>query len=493
MKNKRIAALFLSLLLAGSTMISCSDDITDTNEVPSGILQNSEVIPETEKELTLAEQRELLTNDDLPEVKYDGREFRFAHQTWALEYLYAEEINGEIVNDKTNEANMAVEERFDVKITPVILGEGDVAHGEALKRVITAGDDAFEIAFGHDMLTPTASLEGFFLNILDVPHLSFDQPWWPAEALRQFTVNGKCYMGLSSISYMSLARARVVYINEDLMESYQIELPYEDVINGTWTYDKLINLTKDFYQDADGDGVKSEADIYGYITEGGCYGYLENFGINTIEKDEIQILKVGFNPEKMIDVVEKTYSWLFESQGAKMTDDANAYGDAEFAQGRLLIGHFELTDMLNQVRETDINYGIVPMPKYDETQENYVTSCVEHPMVLAKTLTGEQLDFAGVITDAMAFENYKKVFPAYYEVALGKKYLNRDSVRMLEIINESASLSFSFVYDNGTGVNLCLYNLMCNPNPSADFASFYRSREKIYQRNIENIIKAFED
>lgn len=437
-------------------------------------------------------------DDGLPEADYGGYEFRIYHRDEFFKYIYADEIIGEVVNDAVYNANKTVEERFNIKITPVKSGLGDVDHVNAIKRIILAGDDVFDIAFGHDMLTPLASLEGYFYNLYDVPHLNFDKPWWSEYAMKEFTVLGQCYLGVSSMSYMGLDRARILYINEDMMKDYGIQHPYQDVLDGAWTLDKLITMTKNIYKDVNGDNIRDSGDIFGYITEGGCYGYLENFGVSTMEKDNEEVLVNGVKNsfEKMTSIIDKVYEWLINSDGAMMTDDANAHPFEEFVNKKLMIGHFELGEGLRQFINTDINYGIIPMPKYDVNQDNYYVSCVDHPMVIPNNQTEEQLDRTGMIIEAMSAEGYKNIIPAYFQTALKVKYFDDESVKMLDIIDQSKSMSFSFVYEEGTLINLSLYGMMCKgatSSPSNDFASYYEKRVTAFEKRISTIVEKFED
>ena len=71
-----------------------------------------------------------------------------------------------------------------------------------------SGDDAFDVAFGHDILLPRASLDGAFVNLYNVPYLDFTAPWWFSYGMKEFTVLGQCYTGFSFLSYRGLATGR---------------------------------------------------------------------------------------------------------------------------------------------------------------------------------------------------------------------------------------------------------------------------------------------
>ena len=437
MNPKRVICMLLALIFVISAA-SCA-----------GTGGESSVTTEADTTEAATEDPRMAISDDLPDTDLEGYVFRICHGTEEnMDYVYVDEDDGEVVNTASYKAQLAVKERFNCDIEPIITGLGDVEHMAFIKKSISAGEDFADIVFGHDVLTPVASLDGIFYNLYDVPYLGFDKPWWAQNAVSDFTVMGQLYIGISSISYMSIERSRVIIVNEDIAEDYGVTVPYGDVLDGTWTLDKLIALTRDFYNDANGSQTSDPGDIYGYITEGGMYGYLENFGMYTAGRDEngMIINGVDANMDKMTSIVEKCYDWLVNGSGAYITSDANLSGAEEFKKNELLMGHFELKMVISDFRFTDISYGLLVMPKWDEAQEDYVTSCVEHPLVVPVTVTEDRLSTVGLLTEAMSAMGYKLTVPAFYETALQVKYLDNESVQVMDIIYNSRSMSLSFVY-----------------------------------------------
>ena len=99
-----------------------------------------------------------------------------------------------------------------------------------IKKEVASCEYFADIVFGHYMLTPVASLEGIFYNLYDVPYINFDKPWWAANAVEEFTVLGQLYIGIGSISYMGIARSRVIIVNEELANDYGVTVPYQEVL-----------------------------------------------------------------------------------------------------------------------------------------------------------------------------------------------------------------------------------------------------------------------
>lgn len=483
---KRFVSLLLALVLAASLAASCSDAEKSGAESSGSAVSGQEGGDETD---IFAERRR--TPDNLGPRDYGGATVTFIFYKDYIHYVFTEESDGEVVNDAVFNSNKTVETRLNITLESLDLGVGDGDIPNRLKKFILAGDHAFSFAFGHDTITPAFTLENLFADFYTIPNLDLGQPWWNARAFKEFTVLGQCYMGLGDLSYQGLDRARVLYINEGAAADTGVALPYDDVRAGTWTLDKLVSITKNAYRDLNGDSQVGDGDFFGYMTEGVCYGYLENFGVSTMGRDSDDMVCVGFDMDKMASLMEKLYGWLTQTDGVKMMGP-NYYPATEFASGQTLVATSEIGFMITKVRGADVKYGLLPMPKYDEAQENYVTSCGEFVLVVPNLLTGDELDRAGATLEAMCSEGYRQIFPAYYYIALEGKFFENESLDMLNIINDSRSPSFSFVYDGGSGVNFAVYYLLNTKSPSANFASYYKQREKQFEKKIENINKAFE-
>jgi hypothetical protein len=85
-------------------------------------------------------------------------------------------------------------------------------------------------------------------------------------------------------------------------------------------------------------------------------------------------------------------------------------------------------------RNLNFDYGILPYPKYSETQELYY-SRVESASPYCVPITVKDTEFSGAMLEALACESRKTVIPAYYEVALKVKFTNdNQSARVLDLV-----------------------------------------------------------
>ena len=83
---------------------------------------------------------------------------------------------------------------------------------------------------------------------------------------------------------------------------------------------------------------------------------------------------------------------------------------------------------------------MVPYPKYDEAQDGYPVKTSGGTSIFAAPITSSGSEKVGAVLEAMSYEGYKTVTPAYYEIALKIKYSSDDETsRMLDLIKDSAN------------------------------------------------------
>lgn len=84
-------------------------------------------------------------------------------------------------------------------------------------------------------------------------------------------------------------------------------------------------------------------------------------------------------------------------------------------------------------RTSDVEFGIVPLPKFDENQDNYYTLNTSGFMIVPATAAS--IDMIGMTTELLGCENRKTVMPAFYDLVLQQKVSrDSDSEKMLDLI-----------------------------------------------------------
>jgi len=93
------------------------------------------------------------------------------------------------------------------------------------------------------------------------------------------------------------------------------------------------------------------------------------------------------------------------------------------------------------IRNSEVEYGIIPMPKLYATDTYKTHAQVETLLYCIPYSRAEDLDRLGMFLECFASESYNTVKPAYYEIALTSKYVqDEESVGMLNKIITSVAI-----------------------------------------------------
>ena len=123
---------------------------------------------------------------------------------------------------------------------------------QLLKKSVLSGGDDYDMIIDHMINMGSAVYTKVFYNWYDVPNINFDKPWWISDATNKLKINGKSFYALSDLSFNTLDYTYCMFFNKRILADYGIDLPYQKVRDNEWTIDYLISITKDVYQDLNG-------------------------------------------------------------------------------------------------------------------------------------------------------------------------------------------------------------------------------------------------
>ncbi len=495
MNIRRISALLLASVMLVSALAACSAPDTDDTPETSVSADTTAADTTTVEETTADPLADNLPND----VNYDNYTFRIGSSEkeaqW-YEYLVRSEQTGETLNDAIYNANMAVSERFGVNFAKTPITGTNFQCVNAIIANAQAGDDVYDIVTMHDAQSSNAMLQGVLRNVHDLKHIDLEKPWWPVHTTTALTVNGRMYGIANSISYYGLYTSRAIFFNKGMMRDMGIQFPYDDVRAGTWYFDDLMNMTKDIYSDLDNNGVRSAGDRYGFAITGKTYCWLESFGVDIYARDDSGKIYNCFLSERNIGVVENLNKWVFggtpgvwyKSSHSQVRDDGCG---GMFARGNVLMTCQSLGVMTESCMESDVEFGIVPMPKMEESQESYYAGSGDNPVVIP--ITNKNMDRTGMLVEAMSAEGYRHVQPAYTETVMKARYASdKDSVEMLDIIFNNRLLAGGYLYASTTcRIQLIQDIVFAAASSNANIVSTYESMINTDQQRIDALNKFF--
>ena len=171
MKRTLSAALAAQTVLLALLAASCSDAGTSaTTEAPQDDPDDT-IVTEAVTEDILAY---------LPETDMGGWQFDILGHEDHLSGNYtfhATEQNGEIINDEIFERTRRIEERYNMVYNVYAAGDQWNTVNDTLRNTIAAGEDAFDMVIFYTYALQSAIVTGgYFYNMLEVPHLNFENP-----------------------------------------------------------------------------------------------------------------------------------------------------------------------------------------------------------------------------------------------------------------------------------------------------------------------------
>ena len=494
MKNriKKSFCIIFALTLILSTVFSSSCASKETENTESNVEEATDQLEDT------AESEEDVKLPFEPTIiDLGGRAFTFADCGWGAETtseqrdVLAEEETGEIINDAVYTRNMVIMDMFNCTIAEQKYTDPSQLQSGITKSV-KAGDaqfDAAYIRFGN--LAPLVT-GNYLIDLKTMPNLDLTQPWWDQNGISMNSINNRLFSVNGDIQILDKGAINAFIFNKKLQAEYQIEDLYALVKSGKWTLGKLLELSRQISNDLNGDGAMDDNDRYGLLYyRDSIPAFLTATDEYIARKDENDIPYLSFNNEKVYNALESIYEVIYDETVAFHT--MRAFGDAGFIidgtrmfqNNQALLMYIRMTE-IETLRGMEADFGVLPFPKYDENQKNYL-SLVNASIgsTLAVPTTADP-DVSGAVLEAMAYESRYTLLPAYYEVTLKTK-ISRDneSEEMLNIIFSNMTYDIGGIYSFGGIVGELMYHTM---NFGRAMASFYEKNEAKTQRDIDKLV-----
>lgn len=492
---KKIFLLLLSLLLVLSLFSGCggpSDNGETTKNGQDG--SNTSAAVET----TTKDPRDL---DDLPDnLDYGNRTIRIVSREhdYYKDEISVDALNGELINDAVYHRNSAVCERLGVNIEntlrPWEQGDGEVTG--VIRKQVQSGTHDYDMFVATTYRTVEVIGENLFWDLSQLEYLDLSKPYWSQGFNDAASIGGGYYVINGAICLSMYRSVFATFFNKDIFDDYKIPYLYDVVDEGKWTLDYQYTIASEIYNDLNGNGQRDDADKYGFFS---CSNgimvdpYWSSCQLTILTKTEDDLMQISIDGEKLDSAIRTINHLFWENPGSYAipnSGDYRAFMAGVFSEDRAaMMTHWLRVVETADVRDMKSFYGIVPMPKYDEAQDDYYSllhdgvSCVGLPL----TLSEEDHEMMGAFMEAMAAESYRTLVPAYYEVALKVKYVSDErSSQMLDRIVANIRIDPGIMYVNATGNFHQKMRSLVGANNN-NVASSLKATEKIMQKSVDRI------
>ena len=413
--------------------------------------------------------------DNLPDADFGGADFRILFRNscqrgnWAVlephrMEIYSEEMTGDPINDAVYHRNRAVEERFNVEIVgmayPFGGGVNEAGVAAFARRAITAGSDDFDMVVSWSTHLAELARDGLFVDWNAIPNIDTGMPWWMQGAMEELTINNRTFLAKSDLIFPGvIGEAAFMVFNQQLVEDFGLECPYVMVEDNRWTLDALDRIVREVgFVDVTGTGVRDSNAVYGFTSDSWGSGFAWMWATGnrvTTRNPATGLPELSIFTERNATVLQRVHDLFYNNEGSAITNAAGNSiqflgGDQSylFARGNAVF----LSDrvgalLLPEFRAAEFDFGIVPLPKLDQTQERFMTMINEHASIMGIPAFNSNLEMTGTIVEAMSAASFRYVVPAYYEVGLQTRYSrDEESVRMLDLIVDGIVFDFGLLY-----------------------------------------------
>ena len=500
-KLKRTMAMLIALLMLVPTLVSCSNNTPAESKETTPQQETSQTAESTDASAdeTTAEDERIKPN--IPEsADFGGDTITFLHwynTAWTETVrqsrdIYAEGITGEAINDAVYNRNVKIEDAYKVKIALQLEQSTDIA--SMVGQQVTAGDSTYDVVYQLLSAAPALIQKSYFHNLFNVPNIDLEKPWWDQNSISSLSTMGILPLVSTSINVNDKDATAALAFNKTIAENNQLEDLYTLVREGKWTYDKLTEMAEATYNDSNGDGTMTPDDVYGFLGGRDVIDSLyHGSGSQFITKNENDEFVFTFGTERDVDVISKGIDivnsvWYFNHHAWK--DQSDILYRQIFETGHGLFFWMRLDDVTN-MRAGDADFGIIPIPKYEEAQDKYYSLVSQHTtglMSIPITCAGDELSMVGMVLEALAAESHYTLIPEYIETSLKtKNSRDAESADMLDIILGNRVFDPMNVYSFANFGDAIMDAADAN---NKDMASLIKSKEKLVNKSIEKVLKA---
>lgn len=219
----------------------------------------------------------------------------------------------------------------------------------------------------------------------------------------------------------------------------------------------LASLIKGVYADLNNNGRADTEDFYGLdLDDSQGNALYAGAGLKTTQRNPDGIPELVIDSERSITVLDK-FNSLFTTQDVIQTESLGndpsglSYKISLFKNRRSLFSLNRAAFVMSYLRDMEDDYGILPVPKYEESQKSYYTlfdPWMPSGIGLLKTVSDAEK--VGIVTDAMAYLGYTTVQPNVLSLTLKEKIArDENSKKMLDIVYDNITVDLNTIFNFG--------------------------------------------
>ena len=444
---KKFLSIVLVMLMLLPMAISCSKKDGEENQSESDSVSTD--VSDTEN---LYDENGYL-KDSLPELDYEGYEFNILG--WDDGYVddfWVEDGAGSVILSSLYNRNKKVESRMNIQISSTFIPGNYGNQADFVAYVINTayagGNNAFDLIGSYSMCGGSLATNGIIHNLYNLEHLDFEKPWWSNSLIERSELGGKLYFATGDIANSYIYSLHFLTVNLNMLETYHLDDPRQMVKDGTWTLDKMIEMTKDIGVDDDGEEGKTAGDTFGYAfysaVEADCWMAASGMSMSGENSNGVLSLTDDFLGEKTHSLITKIATQRHSTN--------DWYHVADGMEGKSIIGGKTLFmgvagEAMNSFNNVSFKYGVLPYPKVTSDQTDYYTLLGFAYTTFSIPNNVKDPDMSAAVLECMNSEAYRSSSPVLYQTVFKSRFANDPiDAEMYDIIKSNAYVDATRVF-----------------------------------------------
>ena len=452
MKSFRMISILLVLSVLILAFAACgsspSDDPGDGKTTESGQQSGD---PASGKDTET--ESETVYMPVLPDTVYNTT-FTCLHwtvdETWIpWDEVSVDKINGDIMNDTVYDRNHAVGERFGVTFSTEYMET--YAMNDMVKNLVLTNNPEYDLVVQRGVCVAQIYADGLFHSIDECTYIDINNPWWSKDSLESLALGNVKQFVVSDMLVLDKGASACVFFNQVVAEQYREVTGdiYETVRQKQWTLPEMIRICEGVAQDLDNDGrINGDNDLIACLSSDDPVHFLyTGAGLRFMDHDETGHFEYLYGEEDSIIIHQEIFDTFLYAPFFR-----NGYVDPcpipKFEADEELFG-IAVVKSTNNLRANKSDYGILPIPMFEDIQNRYYTEVSpHHDSLMCIPLSVKDLQFTGVMLEALAAEAYYTSYPTFFNVIInGRSVRDEESREMLKIIFETRVYDAGLVFD----------------------------------------------
>lgn len=474
---KKLLLLLLSVTLLLSCFAGCQKE---EPEAPETTVAESEIETEGPYELPIVDLDGAVINVLTP-----------ANKEWQCNPMTSALIPN-VVAESMATRNNFVQNAYDCEINYVVKPGNANAFSEAMTIEMQTQDGAYDIVFTDYWWN--LEIHGYFKNLLDYDEVALDQPWYLQGWNDNATIKGHLTGAVGYFSSQVMSQTAAVFYNKDIYSSLFDHSLYEYVNAGQWDFETMMEMASVASVDVNGGGMDADGanstDKYGIVlSRAGGRSLFYTAGAKLFDFNEEGAPYYNYNTTRNVDIFDKIKT-LYEQE---YLDYQVNYVAAEkvFSEGRALFALHNLNSGLEYRLKDDLNYGMIPFPKYEMSQTEYVSDN-QGCCYTAIPVTVDSAKNSAIILNALHYYSYEFVKPVFFDTLLKVQVAKDENASaMVDLVTGNIQLDFGFIYNNN--LNAVTTGMMDIVEQNKGFISYFSSMEKAVNESLRILMARYID